>query len=177
MVTKARGIKLQWPIAERAPEQRQQSAEHRWRVCRVWMAPFLQVPFRAWCFVRSSLVFGLLARRTWPLALMVSTNQVPFRTSNSKRSGQSSGCLSFWTDKVPSLHWSCKLLLFRWSVKSFSLCRVHSVLARPRSYGPFCWPWQQPLLRGPLKFQAVQKCPNTLCHSKCEVVPENWTVS
>ncbi|WP_212580134.1 hypothetical protein, partial [Roseovarius gaetbuli] len=25
--------------------------------------------------VRSSLVFGLLARRTWPLALMVSTNQ------------------------------------------------------------------------------------------------------
>ena len=56
----------------------------------VWMAPFLQVLFCDRCFVRSSLVFGLLARRTWPLALMVSTNQVPFRTSNSKRSGQSS---------------------------------------------------------------------------------------
>jgi len=67
-------------------------------------------PICGWRFVRSSLVFGLLARRTWPLALMVSTNQVPFRTSNSKRSGLSSGCLGFWADKVPSLHWSCKLL-------------------------------------------------------------------
>ena len=81
-------------------------------LCPVWMAPFLQVPFSAWHFVRSSLVFGLFARRTWPLALMVSTNQVPFRTSNSKRSGQSSGRLGFWADKVPSLHWSCKLLFF-----------------------------------------------------------------
>jgi len=66
------------------------------------MAPFLQVLFRAWYFVRSSLVFGLLARRTLPLALMVSTNQVPFRTSNSKRyskrSGQSSGRLGFRAD-------------------------------------------------------------------------------
>lgn len=61
-------------------------------------------------FVRSSLVFGLLARRTWPLALMVSTNQVPFRNSNSKRSGQSKGRLGFRADKVPSPHWSCKLL-------------------------------------------------------------------
>jgi len=49
-------------------------------------------------FVRSSLVFGLLTRRTWPLALMVSTNQVPFRISNSKRSGQSTGCLGFRAD-------------------------------------------------------------------------------
>ena len=93
--------------------------------------------------VRGSLVFGLFARRTWPLALMVSTNQVPFRTSNSKRSGQSSGCLGFWADKVPSLHWSCKILLFRWSIKRFSLCRVHSLSAQPRSYGRFCWPWQR----------------------------------
>ena len=54
---------------------------------------------------------ALLARRTWPLALMVSTNQVPFRRSNSKRSGQSSGCLGFWADKVPLLHWSCKPLV------------------------------------------------------------------
>ena len=69
--------------------------------CLVWMAPFLQALFRAWYFVRSSLVFGLLARRTWPLALMVSTNQVPFRTSNSKRSGQSSGCLGFGLTKFP----------------------------------------------------------------------------
>ena len=87
-------------------------------VCPVWMAPFLQVLFRAWHFVRSSLVFGLLARRTWPLALMVSTNQVPFRTSNSKRSGQSSGCLGFRADKVPSLHWSCKLSYLRWCVQA-----------------------------------------------------------
>jgi hypothetical protein len=122
-----------------------------------WL-PFCKYLFRAWCFVRSSLVFGLLARRTWPLALMVSTNQVPFRTSNSKRSGQSSGCLGFWADKVPSLHWSCKLLLFRWSVKSFSLCRAHSVLARPRSYGPFCWPWQQP----PLYLVCVTGCLQTM---------------
>ena len=97
-------------------------------------------------FVRSSLVFGLLARRTWPLALMVSTNQVPFRTSNSKRSGQSSGCLGFWADKVPSLHWSCKLLFQVCVFKRFLLCRAHFGSARPRSYGPFCWPWQQPPL-------------------------------
>jgi hypothetical protein len=42
------------------------------------MAPFLQFLFRAWQLVRSSLEFGLFGRRTWPLALMVSTNQVPF---------------------------------------------------------------------------------------------------
>ena len=132
-----------------APEHRFQSCRRdkscEMALCLVWMAPFLQVLFRAWYFVRSSLVFGLLARRTWPLALMVSTNQVPFRTSNSKRSGQSSGCLGFWADKVPSLHWSCKLLLFRWSIKRFSLCRVHSLSAQPRSYGRFCWPWQRQL--------------------------------
>ena len=109
-----------------------------------WL-PFCKYLFRAWRFVRSSLVFGLLARRTWPLALMVSTNQVPFRTSNSKRSGQSSGCLGFWADKVPSLHRSCKLLLFRWSIKRFSLCMAHSLSAQPRSYGRFCWPWQRQL--------------------------------
>jgi hypothetical protein len=40
-------------------------------------------------FVRSGLVSGLFARITWPLALMVSTNQAPFCTSNSERSGQS----------------------------------------------------------------------------------------
>jgi len=96
-----------------------------------------------WHIVRSSLVFGLLARRTWPLALMVSTNQVPFRTSNSKRSGQSSGLLGFWADKVPSLHWSCKFLLFCWSVKPFSLCRAHSGSALPKSSWQFCWPWRQ----------------------------------
>ena len=50
-----------------------------WSLCPVWMAPFLQVLFCDWFFVRSSLVFGLLTRHTWPLALMVSTNQVPFR--------------------------------------------------------------------------------------------------
>ena len=125
---------------------RQRRKETERRFCPVWMAPFLQVLFRAWHFVRSSLVFGLLARRTWPLALMVSTNQVPFRTSNSKRSGLSSGCLGFWADKVPSLHWSCKLQLFRWSVKRFSLCKAHSGSVRPRSYGQFCWPWQRQLL-------------------------------
>jgi hypothetical protein len=37
------------------------------------MAPFLQVQFSARHFVRSSLVFGLLARRTWPLALPFGT--------------------------------------------------------------------------------------------------------
>ena len=72
-----------------------------------WL-PFCKYLFRAWQFVRSSLVFGLLARHTWPLALMVSTNQVPFRTSNSKRSGQSTGRLGFRTDNFPSLHLSCK---------------------------------------------------------------------
>jgi len=41
---------------------------------------------------------------------MVSTNQVPFRISNSKRSGQNTGSLGFRADKFPSLHWSCKLL-------------------------------------------------------------------
>ena len=90
--------------------------------------------------VRSSLVFGLFARRTWPLALMVSTNQVPFRTSNSKRSGQSKGRLGFRADKVPSPHWSCKLLFDVGVFKQFSLCMVHPGLALPRSYGPFCWP-------------------------------------
>ena len=114
-------------------------------LCPVWMAPFLQVLFRAWYFVRSSLVFGLLARRTWPLALMVSTNQVPFRTSNSKRSGQSSGRLGFRADLVPSRHWSCKLLFLLLSVTQFSLCRVHFVSAQPRSFGLFCWPWQRQL--------------------------------
>ena len=126
-------------------------------LCPVWMAPFLQVQFSVWHFVRSSLVFGLLARRTWPLALPLSDASIacravdgfhqpsPFRTSNSKRSGQSSGCLGFWADKVPSLHWFCKLLLFRWSIKRFSLCRVHSLSAQPRSYGRFCWPWQRQL--------------------------------
>lgn len=79
------------------------------------MAPFLQVLFCDLYIVRSSLVFGLLMRHTWPLALMVSTNQVPFRTSNSKRSGQNTGCLGFRADKFPSLHWSCNLLfLFRY---------------------------------------------------------------
>ena len=63
-------------------------------------------------------MFGLLARRTWPLALMVSTNQVPFRNSNSKRSGQSTGRLGFRADKVPSLHWSCKLLCLRRCVQT-----------------------------------------------------------
>lgn len=53
--------------------------------------------------VRSSLVFGLLARRTWPLALMVSTNQVPFRNSNSKRSGQSKGRLGLGLTKFHHL--------------------------------------------------------------------------
>jgi hypothetical protein len=89
---------------------------------------------------------------------MVSTNQIPFRISNSKRSGQSSGCLGFWADKVPSLHWSCKLLLFRWSIKRFSLCRVHSLSAQPRSYGRFCWPWQ----RRPLCWACVTGCRQTM---------------
>jgi hypothetical protein len=90
--------------------------------------------------VRSSLVFGLLARRTWPLALMVSTNQVPFRNSNSKRSGQSKGRLGFRADKVPSPHWSCKLLCLRRSFKLFSLCMAHFGLGQPRSCGRFCLP-------------------------------------
>jgi hypothetical protein len=30
---------------------------------------------------------------------MVSTNQAPYRISNSKRSGQSTGSLGFWADK------------------------------------------------------------------------------
>ena len=120
-----------------------------------WL-PFCKSFFRAWYFVRSSLVFplpgsgllanherGLLARRTLPLALMVSTNQVPFRTSNSKRSGQSSGRLGFRADLVPSRHWSCKLLFLLWSVTQFSLYRVHFVSGQPRSFGRFCWPWQR----------------------------------
>ena len=77
---------------------------------------FCKYLFCGWGLVRSSLVFGLLARRTWPLALMVSTNQVPFRTSNSKRSGQSPGRLGFRADKTPSLHWSCKLWFLGWCV-------------------------------------------------------------
>jgi len=91
--------------------------------------------FFGWGLVRSSLVFGLLARRTWPLALMVSTNQVPFRTSNSKRSGQSPGRLGFRADKIPSLHWSCKLLFLRWCVHPAS-----PTAARDRLCGAICIP-------------------------------------
>ena len=79
---------------------------------------FASTFFCGWGLVRSSLVFGLLARRTWRLAQMVSTSQVPFRTSNSKRSGQSTGRLGFRADKIPSLHWSCKLLFLRWCVQT-----------------------------------------------------------
>ena len=100
-------------------------------LCPVWMAPFLQVLFRAWHFVRSSLVFGLLARRTWPLALMVSTNQVPIRISNSKRTGQSIGRLGFRADKVPSLHGSCKLLFYVGLLNG-----SHFVRLIPGQYGP-----------------------------------------
>ena len=111
-------------------------------VCPVWMAPFLQVLFCDWSFVRCGLVSGLLTRRTLPLALMVSTNQVPFRVSNSKRSGQSTGRLGFRADKFPSLHWSCNLSFLFVVFKRFSLCRVHCGSARPRSFVQFCWPWQ-----------------------------------
>ena len=114
-------------------------AANWWFVLCGWL-PFCKSFFCAGRFVRSSLVFGLLARRTWPLALMVSTNQVPFRNSNSKRSGQSKGRLGFRADKVPSPHWSCKLLCLRRSFKLFSLCMAHFGLGQPRSCGRFCLP-------------------------------------
>ncbi len=137
--------------------------------CPVWMAPFLQVPFCGWRFVRSSLVFGLFARRTWPLALMVSTNQVPFRTSNSKRSGQSMGRLGFRADKVPSRHWSCKLLLLGRCVKRFSLCMARCGSVRPRSYERFCWPWRQLL---PCLACAI-RC-GTVRYFVCEAHSRHW---
>jgi hypothetical protein len=42
------------------------------------MAPFLQVLFDR-SIVRSSLVFGLLTRRTWPLALLLSVASIACR--------------------------------------------------------------------------------------------------
>ena len=126
-------------------------------LCPVWMAPFLQVLFCDWFFVRSSLVFGLLTRRTWPLALMVSTNQAPFRMSNSKRSGLSTGCLGFRADNFPSLHWSCNLLLLASLVRSISLCRVHYGSAQPTLFGLF----YSPLRLQPPGLACVPGCPQT----------------
>ena len=51
-------------------------AKHLMSLCPVWMAPFLQVLICDFDIVRSSLVFGLLKRRTWPLALLLGDTSI-----------------------------------------------------------------------------------------------------
>jgi len=119
---------------------RRQNIRTFWKRCFVlcgWL-PFCKSFFDL-LFVRSSLVSGLLMRHTWPLALMVSTNQVPFRISNSKRSGQSTGSLGFRADKFSIISLVLQFLIFL-MFKWFLLCKVHCGLEQPRSFARFCLP-------------------------------------
>lgn len=62
---------------------------------------------------------------------MVSTYQAPFRIAKSERCEISAGCLGFGLTKFHHFIGLADLLLFRWSVKPFSLRKVHSLSAHP----------------------------------------------
>jgi hypothetical protein len=104
---------------------------------------------------------------------MVSTNQVPFRTSNSKRSGQNTGCLGSRADNFPSLHWSCNLNCRGWRGNIGQGCsifgnRIYGCDSRVSLIG-YCIAKFVVRMRRKIKIGNILNIQRRLCFTLCQI--------